>query len=499
MEIQKQKILLIEPPFYRLFKKTYSFNRYPLSLGYLSGAIEKHTDWETVTFNADFAPKSEMMKMSYLSGKGFESYLENLQITDLPVWDEVKNMLSKHKPQIVGISAKTQNFASACIVARLAKELNQDTLVIVGGPHPSCAGSEALSCSDIDICVRGEGEKTIVELLEAIDSNRDINTVKGILYRKDSKVFETEPREYMEDLDNLAFPHCSAATTLDGYNEYPVTAFRNVIAIRGCPYNCFFCGSRNIWSRSPRFRSPDNIVEEIKALQAVGLKSISFIDDTFGVNHSYINQLCGALIKSCPDIKWDCELHVKLVNDATISLMKQAGCHTIFLGIESGSNMILDKMRKNITIEETYKACEVIKRHRLDLYAFFMIGFPYETEESIRDTLKAMCTIKSDWITFSIFTPYPGTEAFELCKQRGLIGDEYDVSLYNHQSPANHFCFNITAERFRELVIEMEKFVDNKNRFNKYKKLFSLNTIWRIQELGLYKSLKKSKEILFGS
>ena len=494
MNLNQHKILLMTPPFYRLFKGTYSLARFPLSLGYLAGAVKKHTLWDVMAYNADFVPKSEVIKNSYITEIGFESYLDNLKNLSTPAWKEIISTILEYKPTVLGISAMSCNFASARIVAKLAKEINKDTIVIVGGPHPSMVGSQALQCADIDISVKGEGEQTIVELLKAVEAKKELNSIKGISYRKNGQVIENAPRDFIEDLDSLCFPHEAASFVLKDYDKYPKFAFKYIFATRGCPYNCFFCGSRNIWSHKVRFRSIENIIKEMKALREKKVNSITFEDDTFGINKDYITRLCDAIITGCPGLKWSCELHVKLVDEKIVSLMKKAGCYSISIGIESGNNAILKKIRKNITIEEAMAACRIIKKQGVELCGFFMVGFPYETEASLKDTMIAMNKIDYDALVYSIFTPYPGTESFEFCKQNGLIKGDYDVSLYNHQSPANCFCMNILPERFRALLSRIERMVDRKNSPNfirMIKRAFSLNTFKKIQELYYGSRVKK--------
>jgi coproporphyrinogen III oxidase-like Fe-S oxidoreductase len=195
---------------------------------------------------------------------------------------------------------------------------------------------------------------------------------------------------------------------------------------------------------------------------------------------------------------WSCELHANLVDERTIALMKRAGCYNIQLGIESGNNEILKAIRKNITIEEALSACEIIKKHGIELQAFFIVGFPQETEETLRDTFEAMKKTKCDLLAYSIFTPYPGTETFDLCKEQGLIGPDFNLALYGHQSPANHFSIHIEAVRFRQLVDEIEKMADRKNALSRIRSVFSSSTIRKIQMYGIQQSLRKSIKLLMG-
>ena len=288
---RKRKILLIEPPFYRLYKDSFSLSRYPLSLGYLAGTIKRETNWDIMVYNADFSPKNDTIEIAYLSGAGFKNYLKNLENLSSPVWEEIKSTLEEYKPTVIGISTKSQNFASTCIIAKLAKEIDSNIIVVVGGPHPSMVGEDILNDPNIDVSVKGEGEITIIELLNAIDKQETFNKVKGIIYRNGSQVIETPSREYIDDLDSLCFPHKFASEVLKDYDQYPKQAFGNIFSTRGCPYSCFFCGSRNIWSQRVRFRSVSNVIDEMKSLQQMGINHIHFDDDTFGVKREYINQL----------------------------------------------------------------------------------------------------------------------------------------------------------------------------------------------------------------
>jgi radical SAM superfamily enzyme YgiQ (UPF0313 family) len=487
---RKNKILLIEPPFYRLYKDSYSLCKYPLSLGYLAGTIKKETNWDVMVYNTDFSPKNGMVDLAYLTGIGFKNYLNNLNNLSSSLWKKIKSTIEEYKPTVIGISSKSQNFRSSCIIAKFAKEIDSKIIVVVGGPHPSMIGVDILKDRNIDVSVKGEGEITIIELLNAIDKQETFNNVNGIIYRNDSQIVENPSREYIKDLDSLCFPHQYASEVLKDYDQYPKQAFQSIFATRGCPYSCFFCGSRNIWSKKTRFRSAMNVINEIKSLQQMEINFIHFDDDTFGINKEYINQLCNSIIQNCPGLKWSCEIHVNLVDEQSIALMKKAGCTLIQVGIESGNNEMLKRIRKGITIEKAISATNIISRCGIALSAFFMIGFPEETEETLNDTMKTMEKINGT-IYYSIFTPYPGTEAFQFCKEKGLIDTNYDVSLYNHQSPENCFCMNLTKEQFRTRASEIEIFVDRHNKNQQLKQILSMNkVIGYIKEYGIIYCLK---------
>ncbi|MBN1942598.1 MAG: radical SAM protein [Phycisphaerae bacterium] len=499
MPTPTRRILLIEPPFHRLFKDEYSLERYPLSLGYLAGAVQAAGGWEVKTYNADFRPHGELIRVSYLAGEGYEHFRRNLEEPVAPVWDQVRRVLADVKPDVAAISTKTQTLASARMTARLVKEQNPDATVLVGGPHPTILPEKVLECPDFDVAMIGEGEATIVELLSAIRAGEDFNDVAGIAFRRrGGRVVRTPPRPLIENLDELPFPHASAPQTLIDYDQYPPGAFRFVFAVRGCPYNCVFCGSRRIWTRRVRYRSPGNVVAELKSLQKMGLKFVHFDDDTFGVAPSYIRRLCEAMSALRPRLRWSCELHVKLVRDDLLAAMRRAGCYMVQVGVESGSDEILRAMRKGFTIAEAMAACRRITAHKIWLQTFFMVGFPQETEQTLAETARAMRKIASHRVMYSIFTPYPGTEAYEFCFQHGLVDERRDASLYYHQNPENCFCLHIAPERFRQLVQGLERAVDRRNALGRIREMASLNTLRRLGELSPADALRKGWRVLRG-
>lgn len=467
MSLRMKRILLIEPPFYRLFKKTYALVKYPLSLAYLAAAVKSKTSWDVRVYNADFAPTSDPFEVTYFKGKGFAQYLENLRNTSGNIWREVQSVIAAYSPSVVGISAKSANFASAVQVARLVKEMFPETVVVVGGPHPTTVRDKILDCADIDIVVVGEGEQTLVELLEVLERSIEPDTVPGLIFRKGNQPVSTPARKFIADMDSLSFPHSHARELLHDYEAYPLSAFSSIFATRGCPFNCLFCGSKNIWGRKTRFRSPDHVGAEIIQLKEMGIDWVHFEDDTFGVTEQYLRAICDTIRRVCPGIHWSCELHVRLASDENISLMKASGCAMIQLGFESGNNEILKAIRKGFVVSDALNACRTIRNHGIRLQTFFMGGFPQETEDSLNDTRNVIEALTCDKVIYSIFTPYPGTEAFDLCRKMGLIPNNYDPSLYNHQSPENCFCLHLSPEKLFHISSRIEEIVVSKNQMGR--------------------------------
>ncbi len=503
MTSDSRRLMIIEPPFYRLYKSNYSLDKYPLALAYLCRAARRDTDWQVRTYNADFSPDSEPMKVTHLAGAGFQQYIHKLNHLDDPIWHEVRQAIAEYRPDVVGITSKTQNFKSAANVARIVKSLNPDTTVILGGPHASMAPGEALEqCANIDIAVRGEGEVTLIEILKNIEQHQPVHGIPGTVTRNtgvpadDARhalpvLGRNEPdagqfidggtRPYIDNLDMLTFPHEYAAECLKDFHRYPKSAFQYIFATRACPYNCYFCGSRIIWGRKTRWRSAQNVAQEFLALRKFGLNHVHFDDDTFGVKKSYILELCDYLKRYAPGMTWSSEMHVKIVTPEIISAMADAGCTGIQLGVESGSNWMLKEIRKNIRIEEAYQAAELIRKHGIFLSTFFIIGFPRETEQTLADTVDAMKKIKADRLIYSIFTPYPGTETFNDCRSLGLVDEHFDSAMFNHQSPENCFTAYIPKARFRQLAGRIEPMIDRRNRRNRVSRFIRIGAPQRIK------------------
>ena len=469
----RRRILIIDPPFKRLYHDSASLVKFPLALGYLSGAVLKWTDWDVQAYNADFNPNNRSIAIDNVTRikEGMDRYLRTLADPGAPIWAEIRSAIAEFDPGVVGISSKTQNFPAGMKVARIAKEHNPDTLVVLGGPHATLSTSAALDCADIDVAVLGEGEMALVDLLKAWQDGAPLRDVAGLAYRQDGRTVFTPTRANMHNLDELPFPAEAAPRVLRHYEHYPAAAFGYVFSARGCPYSCTFCESKAIWTQKTRWRSPQNVVEELKLLMRRGVRYVYFDDDTFGINPRYIEELCSLIETECRQLKWGCEITVGVVKERSIEWMRRAGCVRVNIGIESGNNQILRSVKKGHTIEKAYAAVNLCRRKGIEVGTFFMVGFPEETEETLHDTLAAIRRINADNIMLSIFTPYPGSELFEVCKELGVVDDDFDITIYNHQSPENCFTAFIPPARFKELVRQAVAIVRRKNNRGRWRRV----------------------------
>ena len=484
-----KRLMLIEPPFYRLYHDQFCLVNYPLALGYLAGSAIKKTDWSVQAYNADFntEKKNFVPENDYVTGEGFDRYLSSLKDYSLPIWKEVRKSIEEYNPSVLGITVKSQNFTSATVIAKIAKKINPDIKILVGGAHSTMNGSKVFECDDIDFACIGEGENTIAELLNALEKNIDLNSVNGIMFRDNNKIISTKPRAYIDNLDTLDFALTHAPKVLKDFDKYPKQAFGYIFGSRGCPYACTFCESKAMLTRKVRYRSPENIVAELKLMREFGINQVNFDDDTFGVSKKNIKAMNDLMHDELPDMTYTCETVVQLAKDENVVKdMKRGGCTGTYVGIESGNNEILKKIKKTQTTDECIQAMRNLQKHGIDSHAFIMVGFPDETEETFKQTMDFIPKLKPDNVIFSVFTPYPGSDLFFQCKEDGLIEGAFDLSIYNHQSPLNCFTKNISKERFYELRKEADKFVDNYNQKAKFRRGLAA-----LRNIGIKATLRK--------
>ena len=300
--------------------------------------------------------------------------------------------------EVVGITATTPSFPRAVEIAKTIKEINTKTRVIMGGTHVTFAPEDALNAG-ADVVIRGEGEATFAELLESWD----LEKIKGISYIRNGKIIHNPERELIKNLDELPFP---------AWGHFPLKNYGiiSLITSRGCPYSCSYCSATRFWKQSVRFRSPENVMEELKRIHELGFKLVRFMDSTFTLNQQRAIRICKRIEESNVDIKWSCETRADFISDALLEALRSAGCTLLCIGIDSASQEVLDKCRRSIDTATMKEAFEKIRRYGIATRAYVTFGFPGETEKTVRETIKFLEEIKPEQTLLSLGTAYPGTE-----------------------------------------------------------------------------------------
>ena len=318
--------------------------------------------------------------------------------------------LSKFQADVVGITGVTPTFESAMNVARTTKLVLPKAFVIMGGPHATFADAEVLNANpDIDVIVRGEGELTILELLQTHFEQGDLADVAGISYRNGKEIVRTPARPFIQNLDEIPRP-AYQYFALQKYQTFKKQVMP-ILTSRGCPFQCAYCVSSRMAGKEFRARDPKLVVDELEWLRdTYRASAVSFYDDAFTYDNERAIKLCEEIKRRKVGLPWDCQTRVDRITKEILIKMKAAGCELVSFGAESGCQKILDSVNKKTTIELNEKAVKMAKSVGLSVAMSVIIGYPGETAESLKQTFDFIKRTKPDYVYLCIATPYPGTD-----------------------------------------------------------------------------------------
>lgn len=399
--------------------------------------------------------------ISALKAHGYND-IEALNFFNLP-WSETKDLaikkLEEFKPDVVLISCFTINRTAGVKTAKLAKEINPSVKVVMGGMHPSFLYSQLLTHYPVDAVCIGEGEETIVELVEAYRKGGPLDRIKGLAFRKDGLVVSTGRRPFIKDIDTIPFP---------AHDIYADDIRKNrkahIVTSRGCPYGCQFCSTTEFWGRSWRARSPKNVVDEIEMLiREYGIEYISFQDDEFTLQRKRTIDLCKEMLERGVNIRWSCSTRVNTIDREQLEWMTKSGCDHIALGIESGSPKILKSIGKKITVEQIIKAYDLLTEFGLSRGAYMMVGNPGEDKDTVRETIELIKRLRLDVPSVAVAEIYPGTQLSEIAKESGFLTDDYWLT----ENPPPFYTVEHSAERLQwwafQITLSSKRFQGNIN------------------------------------
>ena len=339
-------------------------------------------------------------------------------------FDEIGEEILKRKPDIVSISALTPTIGVALDSADKIKQVKPDTVVVLGGYHPTFEYKSVLAEPSVDVVVRGEGEYTLLELVQTIEIGGDLSCVKGLAFhdKDDNSLVLTPDRPIIQNLDELPFP---------AFHLFPMEKYRilnittnvaTIITTRGCPMQCSFCSSAALHGNHLRRRSYENVCDEIELrLKDQNIDTIAFMDDTFTLNKKFVRNFCEEIQRRNLKFWWGCTSRVDTLDEELLQMMKDAGCITIFIGVESADQQMLEKMNKNITVSKTERAFKLARKVGIRTIASCVIGMPEDTKKTIKQTIDFVKKLNTNYALYSLATPYPGTRFYNETFKKNLI------------------------------------------------------------------------------
>ncbi len=476
---RSKRILIVSPP-YRL-----SQVGFPLGLMYIAAVLERAGHHiEVIDMDVDNLPMDDYIRE--LKTRSYDYFLTGGMIT---CWN------------FIDFSCK------------FIKEIKPAVKIVVGGGIVSSTPNSLISATAVDIGCIGEGEDTILDIIDAYENNTPLANVSGIVYKDGDKVIETGHRPDIQNLDVLPFPAWDLFNVEKTYIKYPshfsfLRAKRSasIYTTRGCPFQCTFCYTE----KAVRQRSIANVIAEIKELkERYGVGHINISDDLFVVRKKRTIEFCEAMIKNKINVTWSATGRCNIIDPEFLKIMKAAGCDFMGLGIESGSAQVLKAIKKNQTPEQIVEAVKMVQKAGIIPGGTFILGLPPETKETVRETVntyKAINTYRNHVNRFFFATPYPGTPLYDEMKQKNRIGDEIKFfEKLSEKGDAIDFVINCTnALSDQELItikqeIEAEVFSDfmRKHPWEAFSQYVSEKTKWRkINNLLVEMKLKGFREAI---
>lgn len=365
-------------------------------------------------------PPTDLMYLASIAENcGFEAI-----IRDYSQGGNFEADLKEIQPNYLVANIATPTFQSDMMAVKLAKEIIPSICTIVkGAPFLTYNTNTIYENPFIDYVIMGEAELTLKDILDGVPDNE----ILGICYRENFQPVKNDKRPFIDNLDILPFP---ARHLVDNsiYRRPDNGKVQAVIKVaRGCPFHCFFCLATPVSGAKVRTRSPENIVAELKeCVEKYNIKNFLFWSDIFNFNREWTLELCQKIIESGLKITWSSNTRADTMDEEMARMMYKSGCRLVSIGVESGSQKMLDNIGKKITLDDIRNTVKILKKNKIKIYNYFVIGLPWETEETVEETIKFAIELDSNFISFYTATPLPGTKYFAYAMMNKLVEGNLD-------------------------------------------------------------------------
>jgi radical SAM superfamily enzyme YgiQ (UPF0313 family) len=371
--------------------------------------------------------------------------------------DQFLAELRRERPRVYVTYLIGSTFDSDAVTVREAKRLGATTVAI--GTHVSAVPQNTLELvPELDLVIRHEPEQTFAEILERLQRGQPLAGILGTAYRDEQGLVHVAPdRPLLRKLDDLPIPK-QHLLPLDKYRmPFLGKRYTWVLTNRGCPYSCTYCFEGVVWGKSVRYRSAESIYRELEYLAEHNVRNVLFLADLFTYDRSGVLQLCDLIVGHGLRIRWTCNSRVDTIDEEMMVRMKQAGCWLIALGIESGSQTVLDNVKKDARVEDARRTIQLCHRHGIKTWGYFIIGLPGETHQTVRKTIDFAKSIPLDIALFHVAMPYAGTEFYFQAVANGWLNtsqwkhfDMNDSAVVQYQDFSAEDVLRATKQAFRE-------------------------------------------------
>ena len=445
------KVLLVNPPFYRLLESHYNANS--LGIAYVASYLNSHGH-DAWVYNADFLNRKSFLNQKNLF-KGFDNYKKFFQDEENELWKEVVEKIIEFEPEWVGYTSYTANVTAIDIISRKLRMQKPKIKQVIGGVHATLDPDILKKLKNIDFSIQREGEHAMFELVEGSDPKN----ISGVVSRGPEGLIYNFDADVIRNIDGLPFPEREKFWGLTEEEKLTVDV-SYICSIRGCPYRCNYCASPAHWKRDKtQYRSPSSLVSEMRYVKekywnrkrdydysaSANAKSkneliiednsaVYFVDDIFTVHPQRIKEILRMMIDQKLGMKWKCEARTDHLDEEICQLMAKAGCIRVKLGFESGSDRILKMIEKDETTKEMRRGAKLLKNAGVPFTGYFMVGFPGETDDDVRETIKFAKEIEADYYSLSILAPYYGTKMYYDMIDQGHELDKKPWEYFFHQT-----------------------------------------------------------------
>jgi anaerobic magnesium-protoporphyrin IX monomethyl ester cyclase len=368
--------------------------------------------------------------------------------------EEIMAQVKEFQPKFTGLYSTAFGWDKARRTAAELRRQLEGVFITVGGPYPVAVQEKCLhDCPDLDAVVTGEGEITVVEMLARLESGEDFDGVAGVVFRQGENIKKNAPRPLIADLDSLPFPARELLGEAGKYIPPPATYKRKPVAVimtaRGCNRHCLYCFQIDKHRKSGiRYRSVENVMDEVELVLRQGYREIKFIDDTLAADYSRAMTIAAEIKRRGLDFTWFASAVVNQVDKPLLQAFKDAGCWAILFGAESGVQKDLNAIRKGITPDQIRSAVKAAKEVGLTVYTPFLFGIPGQTYEDGLKTIEFALELDPDIANFHAITPFPGTELYDNIEKYGTMSD--DLTDYTYQGAA-FVPYTMTRDEIAEL------------------------------------------------